>query len=164
MKHAMIKSNLIYSTGVHNGQSNLMLLKPTAAFIGASWAALAIGMIGYAVGVWNAAGIELNEQGYYVVLLLMGLFSAISLQKAVRDKMEDLPVTSLYYSICWFVVAASLILLWVGLFNATFILSLKGFLGMSYVLSLFAVIAIQKNVRDEALFPSEDVASLFEQE
>jgi uncharacterized membrane protein YiaA len=61
-------------------------------------------------------------------------------------------------------VAASLILLWVGLFNATFILSLKGFLGMSYVLSLFAVIAIQKNVRDEALFPSEDVASLFEQE
>jgi len=144
--------------------SNLTILKPTAAFIGASWAALAIGMIGYAVGVWNAVGIELNEQGYYVVLLLMGLFSAISLQKAVRDKMEGIPVTNLYYSICWFVVAASLILLWVGLFNATFILSLKGFLGMSYVLSLFAVIAVQKNVRDEALFPSEDVASLFEQE
>ena len=78
--------------------------------------------------------------------------------------MEGIPVTNLYYSICWFVVAASLILLWVGLFNATFILSLKGFLGMSYVLSLFAVIAVQKNVRDETLSPSEDVASLFEQE
>lgn len=144
--------------------TNLAILKPTPAFIGASWAALAIGMTGYAVGVWSAVGIELNEQGYYVVLLLMGLFSAISLQKAVRDKMEGLPVTNLYYSICWFVVAASLILLWVGLFNATFVLSLKGFLGMSYVLSLFAVVAIQKNVRDEALFPSEDVSSLFEQE
>jgi len=42
--------------------SNLALLKPTAAFIGASWAALAIGMIGYAVGIWNAVGVELNEQ------------------------------------------------------------------------------------------------------
>jgi uncharacterized membrane protein YiaA len=124
--------------------SNLTLLKPTAAFIGASWAALAIGMIGYAVGVWNAAAIELNEQGYYVVLLLMGLFSAISLQKAVRDKMEGLPVTSLYYSICWFVVAASLILLWVGLFNATSVLSLKGFLGMSYVLSLLLLLPLRK--------------------
>ena len=160
----MIRLNVNYNLGVIMDNTNLAILKPTPAFIGASWAALAIGMTGYAVGVWNAVGIELNEQGYYVVLLLMGLFSAISLQKAVRDKMEGLPVTNLYYSICWFVVAASLILLWVGLFNATFVLSLKGFLGMSYVLSLFAVVAIQKNVRDEALFPSEDVSSLFEQE
>ncbi|NQX92117.1 MAG: hypothetical protein HRT74_08365, partial [Flavobacteriales bacterium] len=43
----------------------------------------------------------------------------------------------------------SVILLVVGLWNADMELSEKGFYRMSFVLSLFSVIAVQKNVRDK---------------
>ena len=37
----------------------------------------------------------------------------------------------------------------IGLYNAgSIVLSEKGFYGMSYVLSLFAAITVQKNIRD----------------
>ena len=36
----------------------------------------------------------------------------------------------------------------VGLWNATLLLSEKGFYAMAFILSLFAVITIQKNTRD----------------
>jgi len=39
-------------------------------------------------------------------------------------------------------------LLTIGLWNATLQPSEKGFYAMSFVLSLFAVVAVQKNVRD----------------
>jgi uncharacterized membrane protein YiaA len=39
----------------------------------------------------------------------------------------------------------------VGLWNASMALSEKGFYAMAYVLSLFAAVAVQKNVRDSAL-------------
>ena len=48
--------------------------KPTAAFIGASWATLLIAMTAYCIGLWNA-DMELNEKGYYFTILLFGLFS-----------------------------------------------------------------------------------------
>ncbi len=121
--------------------------KPTAAFIGASWTALLIGMTSYCIGLWNA-GMQLNEKGYYFTILLFGLFSVISVQKAVRDKLEDIPVTDIYYSISWFTTVTSIVLLVIGLWNADLLLSEKGFYGMSFLLSLFAAIAVQKNTRD----------------
>jgi uncharacterized membrane protein YiaA len=121
--------------------------KPTAAFIGASWSALLIGMTSYCIGLWNA-DMQLNEKGYYFTILLFGLFSVISLQKAVRDKLENIPITDIYYSISWFTTMASIILLIIGLWNADLFLSEKGFYGMSFALSLFASIAVQKNIRD----------------
>ncbi|WP_430411863.1 inner membrane protein YiaA [Kordia sp.] len=121
--------------------------KPTPAFISASWAALLIGMVAYCVGLWNA-GMELNEKGYYFTILLFGLFSVVSVQKAVRDRMEGIPVTDIYYGISWFTTVASILLLIVGLWNAELALSEKGFYGMSFALSLFASVAVQKNTRD----------------
>ncbi|WP_046756128.1 inner membrane protein YiaA [Kordia jejudonensis] len=121
--------------------------KPTPAFISASWAALLIGMVAYCVGLWNA-GMELNEKGYYFTILLFGLFSVVSVQKAVRDRMEGIPVTDIYYGISWFTTLASILLLVVGLWNAELELSEKGFYGMSFALSLFASVAVQKNTRD----------------
>jgi len=41
----------------------------------------------------------LNEKGYYFTVLMYGLFSAVSVQKSVRDRMEGIPVTNLYYGI-----------------------------------------------------------------
>lgn len=121
--------------------------KPTSAFIGASWSALFIGMLSYCIGLWNAEML-LNEKGYYFTILLFGLFSVISVQKAVRDKMEDIPVTDIYYSISWFTTITSIVLLVIGLWNADLLLSEKGFYGMSFLLSLFSAIAVQKNTRD----------------
>ncbi|MEM6895566.1 MAG: inner membrane protein YiaA [Bacteroidota bacterium] len=122
-------------------------LRPTPAFISASWSALFIGMVSYCIGLWNA-NMWLNEKGYYFTLLLFGLFSVVSVQKSVRDRQEGLPVTDAYYGISWFTTIASILLLTIGLWNADIELSEKGFYGMSFALSLFAAVAVQKNTRD----------------
>ena len=46
----------------------------------------------------------------------------------------------------------ALLLLTVGLWNATLPSSEKGFYAMAYLLSLFGSVAVQKNVRDIALY------------
>ncbi len=122
-------------------------LRPSAAFIGASWVALLTGIIAYNVGLWNA-NMELNEKGYYFTVLMFGLFSAISVQKAVRDQLEGIPVTNLYYGIAWFTTLLTIVLLTVGLWNADLEKSEKGFYAISFVLSMFSSIAVQKNTRD----------------
>lgn len=122
--------------------------EPTPAFIGASWAALLVGVGAYLIGLFNAT-MELNEKGYYFAVLIVGLYSSISLQKAVRDKDEGIPVTNIYYGISWLALIISILLMGIGLYNAgSIILSEKGFYGMAFVLSLFAAITVQKNVRD----------------
>ncbi len=121
--------------------------KPTPAFIAASWVALLLGCVAYLIGLWNA-DMMLNEKGYYLTLLLFGLFAAVSLQKSVRDKEEGIPVTVIYYSLSWIAIGSALILLAVGLWNADLLRSEKGFYSMAYVLSIFAAISVQKNIRD----------------
>ena len=122
---------------------------PSAAVVGAAWFALLVGVIAYLVGLWNAE-MQLNEKGYYFTILLFGLFSAVTLQKSVRDKLEGIPVTNIFFAISWFGAIVSVLLLVVGLWNAELALSEKGFYGMSYTLSLFAAISVQKNIRDTA--------------
>jgi len=121
--------------------------KPTSAFIGASWFTLIIAITSYCVGLWNA-DMQLNEKGYYFTILLFGLFSVISLQKAVRDRLECIPITEIYYGLSWFATVASILLLIIGLWNADLFLSEKGFYGMSFLLSIFSAITVQKNTRD----------------
>jgi len=121
--------------------------KPSAAFIGASWVALGAGIVAYNIGLFNAE-MELNEKGYYFTVLMFGLFSAISVQKSVRDRLEGIPVTNIYYGIAWFCTILSLLLLTVGLWNATLLRSEKGFYAMSFVLAMFGAVAVQKNTRD----------------
>lgn len=121
--------------------------EPTSAFIGASWVAMLTGMTAFCIGLFNA-DMLLNEKGYYFTILLFGLFSVISVQKSVRDRMEGIPVTDIYYGLSWFSTIAALILLTIGLWNANLLLSEKGFFGMAFTLSLFAAIAVQKNTRD----------------
>jgi len=121
--------------------------QPSPAFIAASWAALFIGVIAFLIGLWNAE-MQLNEKGYYFTVLMFGLFSAVSVQKAVRDQMEGIPVTNIYYGLSWFAILLSIVLLTIGLWNAELTKSEKGFYAMAFVLSIFAAIAVQKNIRD----------------
>ena len=129
--------------------------KPTPAFIGASWVALRAGVICYCTGLWNAT-MQLNEKGYYFTVLLFGLFSAVSVQKSVRDRLEGLQVSDMYYGISWISVLTAILLLIIGLWNADLWLSEKGFYAMSYTLSLFAAIAVQKNTRDKSFIENEE--------
>lgn len=128
----------------------IAMSRPTGAFIGASWAVLGIGALAFLIGLWNAEGLALSERGYYFTVLILGLYSAISLQKTIRDKAEGLPISGLYYGISWSVLILSIVLIAIGLWNATMSLSEKGFYGIAFAMSLFAVITIQKNTRDIA--------------
>jgi len=80
--------------------------KTSSAFVFASWTALATGAFGYIIGLWRA-NMQLNEKGYYFTLLMFGLFSVVTLQKSVRDRLEGLRVTDIFYNICWFAVDIS---------------------------------------------------------
>ncbi len=135
-----------------------MIQKPSNAFIGASWAGLLAGGVSYCIGLWNA-NMQLSEKGYYFTVLMYGLYAAVSLQKAVRDQMEGIKVTSIYYGISWFSVVLSLLLLVIGLWNAPLDRSEKGFYGMAFTLALFAAVAVQKNIRDSALSDAGEVSS-----
>lgn len=126
---------------------NFPYRKPSAAFVGASWAALSLGVLTFCIGLWNTS-MALNEKGYYFTLLMYGLFSAVSVQKSVRDRLEGIPVTNIYYGLSWVSLLICLLMTSAGLWNATITLAEKGFYAMAYLLSLFAAIAVQKNTRD----------------
>jgi uncharacterized membrane protein YiaA len=121
--------------------------KPSNAFIAASWLALGAGMAGFLIGLWRA-NMQLNEKGYYFTVLMFGLFAVVSVQKSVRDRLEGIPVTDIYYGLSWFSTILSIILLIVGLWNADLLPSEKGYYAFSFLLSLFGSIAVQKNIRD----------------
>jgi uncharacterized membrane protein YiaA len=127
-----------------------MTQKISSAYIGASWVALGTGMIGYLIGLWRAE-LELNEKGYYFTVLMFGLFAVVSLQKSVRDRMEGIKVTDIYYGLCWFSTILAIVLLVVGLWNATILPSEKGFYAFAFLLALFGAITVQKNTRDNLM-------------
>jgi uncharacterized membrane protein YiaA len=129
--------------------------KPSNAFIAASWIALGAGMLGFLIGLWRAE-MQLNEKGYYFTVLMFGLFAVISLQKSVRDKLEGIPVTDIYYGLSWFCTILSVVLLTVGLWNAAILPSEKGYYAFSFLLALFGAIAVQKNTRDSKVFTKKD--------
>ena len=137
-----------------NGSEAFSAPPPTGAFIGASWMALFVGALAYLIGLWNS-DMQLNERGYYFAVLINGLFSAVSLQKSVRDRLQGIPVTGTYFGLCWLALGISVLLIVVGLWNATLTRSEKGFYGMSFTLSLFAAVAVQKNVRDMVQAPGK---------
>ena len=74
--------------------------RPTAAFVGASWAALAIALTAFGLGLsWTMvvvslvlmatglsnAALTLSEKGFYGLAYTMAMFSVVAVQKNVRD-------------------------------------------------------------------------------
>lgn len=125
----------------------MMYQKPSPAFIGASWVALGAGMVGFLIGL-SRADMPLNEKGYYFTVLMYGLFAVVSVQKSVRDRLEGIPVTDIYYGLSWFSTILTIVLLAVGLWNATILPSEKGYYAFAFLLALFGAITVQKNTRD----------------
>ena len=131
------------------------LQKPTNAFVFASWIAVATGILGFVAGLWRS-DMLLTEKYYYVTVLLFGLFAVVSLQKSVRDRLEGISVTDIYYGICWFGTLISLTLLTAGLISADLLPSEKGFYAFAYLLGIFGAVTVQKNTRDSLLFAKAD--------
>ncbi|MCE9947440.1 inner membrane protein YiaA [Hafnia paralvei] len=125
-----------------NSQNNT-----SPAFAAMSWLALVGGVVVYIIGLWRS-DMQLNEKGYYFAVILLALFSSVSLQKTVRDRIENIPTSHIYYISCIASFVIAVILLAVGLWNATLIPSEKGFYAIAFFLSLFSAISVQKNVRD----------------
>ena len=124
-----------------------MRQKTSSAFVSASWLAMGTGLVGYLIGLWRA-DMMLNEKGYYFTILMFGLFGVVSLQKSVRDRLEGMRVSDMYYNICWFGTLTSIILLVIGLWHAPILPSEKGYYAFAFILSMFGAIAVQKNTRD----------------
>ena len=125
----------------------VLINKPSKAFRMASVAMLVAGVAAFLIGLANAT-MQLNEKGYYLAVLLFGLFSFVSLQKTIRDKMEGQTISKPYFIMYWAAAGSAIALLTVGLVNAELLLSEKGFYAMAFLLSGFAAITVQKNVRD----------------
>lgn len=125
--------------------------QPSGAFVMSAWAALGVGMITFITGLWNA-DMLLSEKGFYFIVLLFGLFGAVAVQKSVRDQLEGIPVTTIFYGISWFATLIAMVMLVIGLWNADLLLSEKGFYAVSFILSLFAAVVVQKNTRDAQAF------------
>ncbi|MEV4639626.1 inner membrane protein YiaA [Actinoplanes sp. NPDC049548] len=121
--------------------------KPTAAFVGASWTVLIVGVASFGIGLWNAT-MTASEKGFYGAVLVLGVFAAVSLQKSVRDRAEGLPTSGLYLGLSWSVVGLATVMLAVGLWNSDMARSEKGFYGLAFAMTMFAAVAVQKNVRD----------------
>lgn len=124
-----------------------MNTKPTKAFTLTSIAMLIAGVTAFCIGLLNAE-MALNEKGYYFAILIFGLFSFVSLQKTVRDKLEGQEISKPYSIMCWVASGVAVALLAIGLVNAELLLSEKGFYAMAYLLAGFGAITVQKNVRD----------------
>ena len=132
-----------------------MYQKPSQAFIMASWVALATGMAGFLIGLFRSEML-LNEKGYYFTILMYGLFAVVSVQKSVRDRLEGIAVTDIYYGLCWVSTILAILLLAIGLWNATLLPSEKGFYAFAFLLSLFGAITVQKNTRDALVAEKKD--------
>ena len=89
-----------------------------------------------------------DEKAIILLSWYWGCLPRHLIKKTVRDKYEAIPTTALYYTTCLVVFVIAVGLLVIGLWNATLLLSEKGFYGLAYFLSLFGAVAVQKNVRD----------------
>ena len=79
-----------------------------------------------------------------------GLIFGHFLAKERARPAGGIPVTNSYYGLSWSSAVLCILLLPIGLWNATLPLTLskKGFYVMLFLLSVFAVIAVQKNTCD----------------
>lgn len=60
----------------------------TPAFTALSYFAFAAGIILFSIGMYRV-DLPMNEKGYYIAVMILIIFGAISTQKVVRDNAED---------------------------------------------------------------------------
>lgn len=130
---------------------NIQSLRPSSLYrnITVTWF---IGTIAaYCIGLYNAE-LLLSEKGLYLMLLVMSVFTVVSVQKNIRDKLESIPVSEAMHKAAYGVLGLSLTVFAVSINNVELSLSEKGFFIISFLSSLYTSLVIQKNVRDLEVF------------
>ena len=117
------------------------------AFDAFAWLALLGGIAVYVIGLFRSR-MELNEMGFYFAVLILGLFATISVQEVLRNRYENIPVSGVYFSLAMMALASALTMFIIALFRVDLLPSEVGFYGISYFLTLFGAICVQKMVRD----------------
>ena len=125
-------------------------MKPSFAFVALSWVAALAGVVLYGSMLFNSAALTWSDKNFFAAILVFAVYAAISVQKIVRDRIEGVPFTNLYYGVSWLAVIVAIGMFVNGLFGVNVTMSERGFYGMAMLLTLFGAIAIQKNTRDLA--------------
>jgi uncharacterized membrane protein YiaA len=125
-------------------------MKPSFAFIALSWVAALAGVVLYGSMLFNSTALTWSDKNFFVAILVFAVYAAISVQKIVRDRIEGVPFTNLYYGVSWLSVIVAIGMFVNAIFSVNIALSERGFYGMAMLLTLFGAIAIQKNTRDLA--------------
>jgi uncharacterized membrane protein YiaA len=125
-------------------------MKPSFAFVAISWVAALAGIISYGSLLVNSTTLTWSDKNFFFAILVFAVYAAISVQKIVRDRLEGVKFTNLYYGVSWLAVIIAVGMFVNGLFNVNLAVSERGFYGMAMLLTLFGAIAIQKNTRDLA--------------
>jgi uncharacterized membrane protein YiaA len=122
---------------------------PSSAYQGVSWLALIIGTTVFAVAAWYSEGLTPSDRFFLFSAALFGLFAAVAASKAVRDRSEGIPISTLFYGLSW--VAAITPVLLVAYYFAFYTAipeASRWNLFTAYCLSFFAAVSISKNTRD----------------
>lgn len=138
--------------------NKLQSLNPSAIYMNLSLFTFLFSIIVFGVGLFNAE-MELSEKGFYTIAIIFGFYSVVTLQKTLRDKIEGYEVNEAYMKLSYVGVATPIILMAVGLFNAELELNEKGFFAVTFIMSLFSSVVVQKNIRDRKIFSELESAA-----
>ena len=61
----------------------------TMAFTVLAYFTFFAGVVMFAIGLYNADNLQLNEKGYYIAVMILVAVGAILTQKVTRDNAED---------------------------------------------------------------------------
>ncbi|MDQ0896376.1 MULTISPECIES: YiaA/YiaB family inner membrane protein [unclassified Paenibacillus] len=130
----------------------------TPAFTAASYFALAAGLFLYCFGIYNAEW-QLNVKGYYLLCMFLITITSIVTQKVIRDNAEDKDLkidnpkhrmrnTPAFTGMAIVGLIIGFVMFFIGLFNASFELNVKGYYIAVMLLISYSSIGVQKVVRD----------------
>ena len=105
------------------------------------------GITVYVIGIFRSR-MEVNEMGFYFAVLILGLFATVSVQEVLRNRYENIPVSGVYFSLALLALVSALTMFIIALIRVELLPSEVGFYGISYFLTLFGAICVQKMVRD----------------
>lgn len=123
--------------------------KPTVAFMGAAWVALAVALGTYVVALWRMP-LTYDQRWFYGTVILFGLFGVVAVVKSIRDRDDSIPVTPAFYGLSWIAALGPITAMSIYLLNAPQDDLARGFLFLTFMFAIFAAVVVQKIVRDLA--------------
>lgn len=128
-------------------------LKPSPVFVGASWLVVAFAAIALTLVLYDLDA-EAAVKGFYAIVVLFAMFGVVALSKAVRDKIEGIPVSPAFYGLSFAAVAIPATILIVMLLFSDFAVATRWLIFICSVMLIYVTAAVQKNIRDLAAFKS----------